>query len=79
MGVLDEGRQQQGGGTRPPKQHQGGEGLSVDLSMARTQVEANEIIHNQLTAQGLVNGTKAYQEAMSQAWTEGNVAALPMN
>ena len=79
MGILDEGRQQQGGGTRPPKQNQGGEGVAVDVSMARTQVEANEIIHNQLTARGLVNGTKAYQDAMSQAWKDGNVAALPMN
>lgn len=77
MGILDEGRQQQGGGTKPP-QSGGGEGTVVDLSVARTQKEADDIIHNQLNAQGLVRGSKAYQDAYQQAWKENNISSLPI-
>lgn len=77
MGILDEGRQQQGGGTKPPTQ-QGGSGVPVDLSMARTQVEADEIIHNQLNAQGLIRGSKAYEEAKTKAWKDNNISSLPL-
>ena len=76
MGILDEGRTQQGTGTKIPTG--GGATPTMDLSMARTQVEASEIIHNQLMAQGLVKGSKQYQEAMTQAWKDGNVPSLPM-
>ena len=77
MGILDEGRQQQGGGTSRPQQQQGG-GAPVDITMARTQTEASEIIAKQLMQQGLINGSKQYQEAFSKAWTDGNVSALPI-
>ena len=78
MGILDEGRQQQGGGTKPPKQQGGGTGALVDVSMARTQNEAQDIIAKQLMQQGLLNGSKAFQEAMDQAWKDNNVSSLPM-
>ena len=79
MGILDEGRQQQGGGTsRPHQQQQQGGGAPVDITMARTQTEASEIIAKQLMQQGLINGSKQYQEAFSKAWTDGNVSALPI-
>ena len=74
-GIL-EGRTQQGTGTKTPTG--GGATPTMDLSMARTQVEASEIIHNQLMAQGLVKGSKQYQDAMTQAWKDGNVSSLPM-
>ena len=77
MGILDEGRQQQGTGTKPPAVHQGTEAVPVDVSMARTQTEADEIIHNQLNSMGLVRGSKAYQEAYSNAWKENNIMNLP--
>lgn len=77
MGILDEGRQQTGGGTQPPQTQQGGSSVPVDVSQARTQHEADDIIHNQLNAQGLVRGSKAYQEAYSQAWKDNNVSKLP--
>lgn len=77
MGILDEGRQQQGGGTGAPS-HQSGGGTAVDVSMAKTQNEAQEIIHKQLMAQGMLNGSKAYQEAMTQAWKDNNIASLPL-
>ena len=78
MGILDEGRQQQGGGTKPPTQHGGGTGVPVDVSMARTQNEAQDIIARQLMQQGLLNGSKAFQEAMDQAWKDNNISSLPM-
>lgn len=80
MGILDEGRQQPGTGTTPPKQQQGGaSGAPVDVSMARTQNEAQEIIAQSLMKQGLVNGSKEFQKAMDDAWQANNISALPMS
>ena len=76
MGILDEGRQAQGTGTKPAQQPQGG-AAPVDVSMARTQSEADDIIHNQLNTQGLVRGSKAYQEAYDAAWKQYNISSLP--
>ena len=77
MGILDEGRKAAGVGSTPPKQNIQ-QGAVVDLSAARTQQEADNIIHNQLNAQGLVRGSKKYQEAMDAAWKENNIASLPV-
>ena len=78
MGILDEGRQQQGTGTKPP-QGGGGGATVVDVSMARTQNEAHEIIAKQLMQQGLLNGSKEFQTALDQAWKDNNVSALPIS
>lgn len=77
MGILDEGRQQQGGGTHNPQEQQQ-QGAVLDVSAARTQAEADDIIHNQLNAQGLVRGSKEYQEAYTQAWKDNNINKLPV-
>lgn len=77
MGVLDEGRRQQGGGTAP-NGGAGGGGSTVDISMARTQVEADDIITKQLMQQGLINGSAEFQEAKDAAWRDNNVSALPI-
>lgn len=77
MGILDEGRKANGAGTEPLKNPQQG-GAPVDLSMARTQQEADNIIHGQLNAQGLVRGSKKYQEAYDAAWKENNIISLPV-
>ena len=77
MGILDEGRQQQGGGTHKPQEHQQ-QGAALDVSAARTQAEADDIIHNQLNAKGLVRGSKEYQEAYTQAWKDNNINKLPV-
>lgn len=79
MGVLDEGRQQQGGGTKPFQGDGGGGGATViDISMARTQSEAYEVIANFLMKQGMTNGSKEFDEAMKKAWADNNVKALPV-
>ena len=79
MGMLETGRKQTGAGS-----HGGGTGGqgsgTVDLSGARTQDEAHEIIVKQLLAQGKVNGTKEFDDAMAQAWKDNREAikALPI-
>ena len=77
MGILDEGRRAAGAGTEPPHKPQQG-GVPVDVSMARTQQEADDIIRKQLGAQGLVRGSKAYQEAYDAAWKDNNIINLPI-
>jgi len=78
MGILDEGRQATGAGTHQPQQQQQQGGAPVDVSMARTQQEADNIIHNQLNAQGLVRGSGKYQEAYDAAWRDNNINTLPV-
>lgn len=78
MGILDEGRQATGVGTHQPQQQPQQGGAPVDVSMARTQQEADNIIHNQLNAQGLVRGSKKYQEAYDAAWRDNNINTLPV-
>lgn len=68
MGVLETKRVQTGTG------QQGGQGddkqgVTVDLSGARTQVEADEILVRQLMQQGLTVGSAKFQEEMTKART----------
>ena len=77
MGILDEGRKATGTETHQPQNNQQ-QGAPVDVSMARTQQEADNIIHNQLNAQGLVRGSKKYQEAYDAAWRDNNINTLPV-
>lgn len=77
MGILDEGRKAAGGGTEPPAGG-GGAGAVVDVSAARTQTEAQEIIAQALMKQGMTNGSKEFQEAMTKAWKDNNIAKLPI-
>lgn len=76
MGILDEGRKAAGGGTTPPSG--GGSAAPVDVSTARTQTEAQDIIARQLMTKGMVNGSKEFQAAMDAAWKENNISALPL-
>ena len=78
MGVLDEGRQQQGVGTSAPRVTQTKDGLVIDLSGVRTQTEAQEVIAQALMKQGITNGSKAFQEAQTKAWTDNTIASSPI-
>ena len=82
MGVLETGRKQTGAGSTGGAGGQGGNGSggTVDLSGARTQDEAHEIIAKQLMAQGKVNGSKEFADAMAQAWKDNRdaIKALPI-
>lgn len=68
MGVLDEGRKQGGAGSQGGQGGSGGGSNAVDISGARTQDEAHEIIAKQLMAAGKINGSKEFDEAMAEAW-----------
>lgn len=76
MGIIDE-RRAAGGGTEPPKLGAGGGDEPIVITGARTRVEANEMLTQQLLKRGLVNGSKQFTEAMRKAWEDNNVKALP--
>lgn len=78
MGVLDEGRKATGISTTPPKVSTQNGAIVLDLSGVRTQTEAQEVIAQTLMKQGMINGSKAFQDAMTQAWKDNNVSSLPI-
>lgn len=78
MGIVDNGRIQQGGGTTPPITPSGNNGGNIDVSGARTQVEAQDIIAKSLMAQGMTNGSEDFQKAMDAAWKDNNLSQLPL-
>lgn len=78
MGVLDEGRKAEGIGSKASRATVQDGAIVLDLSGVRTQTEAQEVIAQTLMKQGLTNGSKAFQEAMTQAWKDNNVKSLPM-
>lgn len=79
MGVLEEGRKQGGAGTHGGEAGGGG-AKTVDISGARTQDEAHEIIAKQLMEQGKINGSKEFNDAMAAAWKENHdvLKSLPI-
>lgn len=79
MGVLEEGRKQTGAGSGEILGDSSGAG-GVDISGARTQDEAQEIIARQLMQQGKVNGSKEFSDAMAEAWKANKdvIKALPL-
>lgn len=78
MGVLDEGRQQPGIGSQPPVARTQDGNIVIDLAGVKSQNEAQEVIAQTLMKQGLTNASKAFQEAMTQAWKDNNISALPI-
>ena len=78
MGVLETGKQTQGAGSQGGNGGNGGASGVIDLSGARTQVEADEAITKALLAQGLTIGSDAFQTAKNKAWVDNNVKALPI-
>jgi hypothetical protein len=79
MGVLEEGRKQTGAGSKEIPGGGSGAG-GVDISGARTQDEAQEMIAKELMRQGKVNGSKEFAEAMAEAWKANKeiIKALPL-
>ena len=77
MGVLEQQRQQQGGGTKTLAGGAGGGGITLDVSGAKTQSEAYELITKQLMAQGKTVGSKEFDEDMRKVWQENSINKLP--
>lgn len=76
MGILDKGRAATGGGSNPPA-GDGKGNIIVDISGAKTRVEAYDAITTMLEQQGLKVGTAEFDAGMRQAWQDNNIAALP--
>lgn len=78
MGILDKGRQAAGGGTGAPTGGGGAGGnATIEISGVKTRTEAYDAITANLQQQGLAVGTKQFDDAMTQAWKDNNIAALP--
>jgi len=80
MGVLDSGRKQNGAGSQGGEDSRGDNKGLVDISGARTQHEASEIIATGLMAQGKTVGSKEYDTAFAEAWKNNYdaIKALPV-
>lgn len=75
--VLADPKPIAGTGTLPkPKPTQPG---GVDISGARTQVEAHSIIANHLAAQGLAKGSTEYAAKEAELFRESGVSELPIS
>ena len=79
MGVLEVQRVQQGAGSQGGQGGGQGGGAIADLSGARTQNEAYEVLAKQLMSQGLINGSKEFDDAMKKAWADNidTIKTLP--
>lgn len=74
--LIDTGRKQEGAGGPGAGTGQGPQ--TLDISQARTRVEADEIITKSLLAQGLAIGSNEFQAAKDKAWADNNVENLPL-
>lgn len=76
MGVLDTGRQQGGAGGQGGQGGHGGQGgATADLSSAKTQSEAHDIVERQLMEQGHAKSDSNWQETFDQVWKD-NLATI---
>lgn len=77
--VIDTGRQQPGGGTTPIKPNGGGGGgTTLDLSGAKTQLEADAQIENYLLSTGLTRDNVEFGNKVLEIRNENNVSELPI-
>lgn len=76
--VIDEGRQQTGGGTSGNGGNGGHGGSSIDLSMAKTQVEADRLIETHLLSTGLTRDSSEFASQAMQLRTDNKVSELPI-
>lgn len=75
--VIDTGRKQAGGGTGPGKGGVGG-GVGLDLTGAKSQVEADKAIAAYLLAEGITRDSTAFSDKMAEIRNENGIANLPI-
>lgn len=75
--VIDLGKQQPGGGTGPIQRHNTRVTV-LDLSGAKTQVEADKVIENYLLGNGLTRDSSEFATQSMQLRTENKVNELPI-
>ena len=76
--VLAVKREVTGSGTKPLGGGSGAGDPAVDVSGAKSQTEAQEILTKQFLAQGMTIGSDQFQEAMDKAWKDNNIINLPI-
>lgn len=76
LGILAEGQKQSGAGTKTASGATGGNGY--DIGGARTQVEADKLIVEQLSRNGYVKGTPEFSQEMDKVRNANNVQNLPI-
>lgn len=78
--VIDTGKQQSGGGTKPLDKPNGGGGhlTALDLSGAKTQLEADTQIENYLLSTGLTRDNVEFGNKVLEIRNENNVSELPI-
>lgn len=76
--VLAVKREVTGSGTKPLGGDSGAGDPAVDVSGAKSQTEAQEILTKQFLAQGMTIGSDQFQEAMDKAWKDNNIINLPI-
>lgn len=76
--VIETGRRQQGGGTGSGGFRSSQRTETIDLSSARTQVEADKAIESYLLSLGLTRDSSEFGEKLITIRTENNVAELPI-
>lgn len=75
--AIDTGKQQPGSGTNNIVNNNGN--ISpLDLSSARTQIEADKSIENYLLSQGITRDSEQFSEQSLQLRNDNNVAQLPI-
>lgn len=75
--AIDTGKQQPGSGTNNIIDN-GGNKSPLDLSSAKTQIEADKSIENYLLSQGITRDSEQFSEQSLQLRNDNNVAQLPI-
>lgn len=75
--VIDTGKQQQGGGTKPIVQQQQGATI-LDFSNIKNQVDADKAIEAHLLANGLTRDSAEFAEQSMQLRADNKVSELPI-
>lgn len=78
MSILETGRTVTGTGSQQMQNTD--KSLTADLSSARTQVEAHDIIRRSLQSQGLAVGNPKFQQEFDKVWAENKetIKSLPL-
>lgn len=76
--VIETNVVQPGAGTNRESQNQEGNVSFIDISSAKTQIEADDIIYLHLMKKGVMRGSAAFREQQAAIRKENNVDKLPM-
>lgn len=76
--VIDTGKQQPGGGTKPIVNTTGGASEVLDLSGIKTQIDADRAIETYLLSTGLTRDSAEFGDKVLEIRNENNVSELPI-